>query len=124
MPKVAFGILMIYFDIGNGCLAFGAPVDYVIALIYQPLVVQVHKHFPHSLRAAFIHGKPFPAPITGRTQQTQLFGDTAAVQVLPLPDPLHKFFPTQVITAQSLLSQCFFYLSLGSYTGMIRTGKP
>src|ERR1700737_4116231 len=57
-------IHMVDFQVRKGAHTARAPVDDALATIDQPLFIERHEGFTHSLRQSFIKGKALPRPVT------------------------------------------------------------
>ncbi|OPY86790.1 MAG: hypothetical protein A4E72_01611 [Syntrophus sp. PtaU1.Bin208] len=68
VPEGTGLLLVLHFQIGDGGMAAGAPVDDIIPLINQIFVIKADKDFPHGPRKALIHGKALPVPVAGAPQ--------------------------------------------------------
>ena len=74
-----------HFEVGNGRLQAGRPVDQIFILVDEAQAIHAHERFAHGAGQPFIQGKAFAIPITGSAQMAQLLGDVAAVFVLSIP---------------------------------------
>ncbi|OPX89243.1 MAG: hypothetical protein A4E52_01055 [Pelotomaculum sp. PtaB.Bin013] len=70
IPKMPGFFYMLHFDIGYGGVTFGTPVGNVVIAVNQTALEKLDKDFPHSIRATFIHGKPFPLPVARGAQSS------------------------------------------------------
>ena len=68
MVEMAVEVLVLHFEIGEGRMAATAPVDDVVALVYQSIFVKLNKDFSHRLGETFIHGEPLAVPVAGGSQ--------------------------------------------------------
>ncbi len=55
---------MVDLQIRKGAHTAWTPVDDALTPVNQPLFIQPHKDFTHSLRQSFIKGKALPRPVT------------------------------------------------------------
>ncbi len=125
MPKAARLILILHLYIGEGGDTVRAPVDNAGAFVNKPLIVKADKDMADSFGKALIHGEACPVPIAGDAHLLLLLHNAAAILLLPVPYPLQKLFPPQVIAGQALiLPQVFFHLGLGCNAGMVTAGNP
>ena len=74
------------FEIGDGGLAAGAPVDHVLAAINEALVPQAHEGFADGAGQPGVHREAFARPVDARAFAPDLVIDLAAVFFFPLPD--------------------------------------
>jgi len=124
LPQGPLLLLVFDFQIRNRRMAAGAPVDDVVALIDQPVVVQADEDLPDGLGETGVHREPLPLPVAGATQALELVGDDAAVFFLPLPDPGNELLPAEVMTGQAFLGQFLLHHILGGDAGMVRSRHP
>ena len=66
VPEMTCLVFIFDFCIGNGSQAFRTPVNNPFAPINQAFFIVANEYFLDCLIAAFIHGEPFPFPVTGR----------------------------------------------------------
>ena len=124
VPQVAWLIHILHLRVGEGGGAVGAPVDDAAALVNEALVVQFTEGLSNRLGAAIVHSEPGPVPVGGDTQLALLLHDAGAVFVFPVPDPLQKFLPAQVVAGDALaLAQLLLHLDLGGNARMVRAGE-
>ena len=124
MPEVAVLLLILHLCIRDGGVAVGAPVHHTVAAVDQALVVQTDKHFLHCIRAAFVHGKAFPLPVTAAAQLFQLADDTVAVAGLPIPGALQETIPAHHLLGQPLCPHGLHHLCFGGDGRMVGAGHP
>ena len=85
VPEAGIFIRILHLRVRKGGAAFGAPVYYPVAVIYEPLVVEVYEHLPHRARTLFVHRKGKARPVAGRAELFELRYYPAAVLFLPVP---------------------------------------
>ena len=125
IPQMPGFILMIDFNIAKRRMAMRAPVRNPPSLIDKPFFIERNEYFADGTRAYIVHGKPFTAPIAGRTEASDLLFNTAAVFFFPRPNAFQKFFTPYIITCfPFFFSKLFFHLDLRCDPRMIRTGDP
>ena len=71
-----------------------------------------------------IHGEAQAIPVAGAAQSLQLFNDAVAVLVLPVPNLIQESFTAQVEAGQTLFTELFFNLDLGSDACVVVAGHP
>src|SRR5690606_19672147 len=123
-PEAPLFLLVLHLDVREGGLAPGAPVDDVVPLVDQALPVKVDEDVAHRPGAALIHGEALPLPVARGAQALQLLEDPPAVVVLPLPDPLHKGLPAQIMPAGPFLGQRLLHPHLGGDARVVRPRQP
>ena len=64
MPEMSGLLLMLYFGIGNRCLAKRTPVDDTGSFVDITLIIQTQENFLDCCRASFIHGKALALPVS------------------------------------------------------------
>ena len=97
VPEVARLLLVNHLRIGNGGIAYRAPVYDTAAFIDPALFMHFAEHFGYGFIAAFVHGEALSVPVTGGAKLTELACDPAAVFLFPFPGALQEFFPSQVV---------------------------
>ncbi len=124
IPKMAYFILMLYFDVGKSSLAAGAPIGDAESLVNQSLFIEGNENFSDRARADVIHGETFTLPVAGGAQTADLQADAVAVFLLPLPYAIQEFLAAQVVLVQTFFGDFFFYLDLGSNAGVVFAWEP
>ena len=121
VPRV---LLVFHFQVGEGGLTPGTPVDDVIAAVDQAVPVKSDEDFPHGTGKAFVHGEPLPAPVAGTPQLLQLVRDLPAKLLFPLPDPGDKRVPAEPVAVGAFPGELFFHHVLGRDSGVVGSGQP
>ena len=124
IPEMSVFIFMLHFNIRKCGLTAGTPVRYTEPLINQTFFIKGNKNLTDRFGTNIVHCKPFTAPITGRTEMTNLVTDCISVFFFPCPNTFQEFFTSQVIFGQTLFGNLLFYLDLGSNPCMIFPGEP
>ena len=91
----------------EGRAAARAPVDDVVALVDEALVVELREHLGDGLRAALVEREALAPPVRRVAEHPLLVDDRTAVLALPLPDALDERLAPEVLAALT------FALSLG-----------
>ncbi len=124
VPEVPRLVLILHLHVGQGSDAVGTPVDDAGPLVDQPLLVQGDEHVAHRPAQPLVHGEAGPLPVGGDAQLLLLLDDAGAVLGLPVPDPLQKPLPAQVVAAQALIfAQLLLHLHLGGDARVVRPGE-
>ena len=105
-------------------MATVAPVDDVVALVDEPLVVETDKDLAHGLGQPLVQGEPLPGPVHGSAHSPDLVQDAAAVLLLPAPGLLHELFPAQVVAGLALGGQLPLHHVLGGDAGVVHARHP
>ena len=124
MVKLSLPVVVLDLQVRQGCVTAGTPVDDVIALVDQPLIVQPYKDLPDRLRQPLVHGEPFSLPITGGTQAVELLENHTTVLLPPLPHLLHELFAAQGVAVGPLGVQLLLDNVLGGDPGMVCSRHP
>ena len=122
--ELAVGLLVLRLDVAEGRAAAGAPVDDVVALVDEALVVEVDEGLLDRLAQARVHGEALIAPIHAGPQAPQLPHDGGAALFFPLPDFFQKLLAAQVVAGLAFLGQFALHHVLGGDAGMIAAGNP
>ena len=102
----------------------GAPVDHPVAAVDQALVVQAYEHFLDGIRAARVHSKALPLPVTAGAQLFQLADDAVAVLGLPIPGALQETIAAHHLLGQALGTHGLHDLGLGGDGCVVGAGHP
>ena len=124
MPEMSLLLFILYFRIGNGSIADRTPVYDTGTLVDPAFFMHLTENFRNCFITAFIHGKSFSVPVTGRTHLLQLFNDTSAIFLFPVPGTCQKAFTSEVFFINAFFFQLFNDLNLCCNGGMICTGLP
>ena len=115
---------VLHLQVGEGGVAAGAPVDDVLALVDQVLLVQAHKHRPNGAGQPLVERKALAPPVAGVSQPLHLLDDAVAVDLLPLPDLLHEGLTPEVVAGQAFLCQVLLHDVLRRDARVVRPGEP
>ena len=124
VPQMAGLLLIFHFRVGQGGLAFRAPVDNAVAAIDQPFFVQAHEHLAHGLIAALVHSEALPAPVAAGAQTALLAVDPSAVFLFPCPRALQKALAPHHFLGQALFGHGVHHLHLRGDGSVVRAGQP
>ena len=124
MPEVTGGFIMLSFEVRDGGIATGTPVDHVLAAIDETFLVEADEGFAHRARQALVEGKALARPIAGSAQLHHLLHDHAAGFRLPLPDGLFKLLPAEVAEVDALFGELARHYHLGGNSRMVHARKP
>ena len=97
MVHSPFGLLMINFIIRKRSTAGRTPVNQIVAAIDKPAFIESNEYGADGMGKPFVHRKPFPRPIDGSADFTQLIGDNRMVLFFDLPRAFKKGFPPKVV---------------------------
>ena len=117
-------LFVLYFHVRKRGLATGAPIDDVVAAINEPFFVEPDKNFTHRPGKPGIHGKTFPGPVTGAAQPLQLFDDSSARLLFPLPYPFNEGFSSQGLRSEPFFRELPFNDVLRRYSRVVHAGQP
>ncbi len=109
---------------GEHGLGLGVPVHHAQAAVDESLVVEVHEHLQHALRAQFVHGEGRAVPVARGTQSAQLLQDDASVFLGPCPGMLQELLTSEVALLDALFGQTVHHLGLRGNGGMVGAGHP
>jgi len=120
----AFLLFVFHFQIADGCLQAGTPVDQARPAIEQVFLPQANKCFPHSAGELVVHGETLAAPVATGAQATELLDDSPAETCLPFPGPTQEFLAADGLAAGAFFGEHTFHHELGGNAGVIRAGEP
>ncbi len=112
------------FEVADGGLAAGAPVDDVCAAIDEPLLVKTNEGFSDRNRQALVHGEVFSPPVDRCAEALHLVENCSAVVATPLPYAPDKGFAAHLLAAGALLGQLALDHHLRGDAGVIGSGQP
>ncbi len=124
LPEVPLLLGVNDFEIADGGLAAGAPVDDVRAAVDKPLLVETNEGFPDCDRQVLVHREVFALPVDGDAEALHLLEDGAAVVLFPRPDTLHEGFATEGLPSGALFSELPLDHHLGSDAGVVGAREP
>ena len=124
MDQFTLLVLVFDLDVAEGGVAARTPADYPVAAVDEIFFIEADEHGPDRLREAFVHGEPFPGPVTGVAEAADLLGDPASGAGLPLPDLLDEGLAPQVVAGQPFDGQFPFNDVLGRDAGVVGARHP
>ena len=124
VPEVALDLALLDFQIGNGGMQLGVPVDQPLVPIDQPLLVKLDKHPADGPVEALVHGEAFLCPVGRGAEAAELAGDGTAGFGLPFPNPLHELFAAEIVAGELFRRHLSLHHHLGGDARMIRAGLP
>ena len=124
VPEVAVVGLMLHLVVGERRAAARAPVDDVVALVDEPLVVELGEDLGDGAGAALVEGKAFASPVGRVAKHALLVDERAAVLLLPLPHALEELLAPEVLAALALLLERLLDDVLGGDAGVVGAGQP
>ncbi len=122
--ELAVRWFVLHLKIGKRGMTSGAPVDNIIALIDQSLVIETGKDLTDRARQSLVHCESFSIPITRRPQPFELVYNLTAGFLAPFPDPFYEFFSPDVMPFCSIFGKLTLHHVLGGDSGMVCSGKP
>jgi len=84
----------------------------------------VDEHFTDCIGHLRVHGEVFARPIDRGAQATDLARDSRTRFFLPLPNPLDKLFPAQIVARQFLRVELALDHDLRGNTSMVGARQP
>ncbi len=115
---------MLDFEVGDGGLDAGVPVDDVGAAVDEALLVEADEGFLDGGAEAVVHGEVFAGPVDGGAEALHLVEDGVAVEILPLPDALGEGFAAQLLAGFALFFELALDHHLGGDAGVVGAGDP
>ena len=122
--KVAVEFFVFHLQVRQGRMAPDAPVDDVIPLVDQALIVEIHEDLSNRPGQALVHGEPLAVPVAGGPQPLELVDDGAAVFFSPFPDGFDELLPSQLVPVLPFACQVFFHHVLGGDARMVGPRHP
>ena len=100
VPHVPGGFFVNGFEVADGRIAAGAPVDHVLAAVNHAALIQIDKDFTHRARKAGVEGEALARPVARRPDLDHLALNRAAGFRLPFPDFFLEFLARQVAAVE------------------------
>ncbi|MNF76730.1 hypothetical protein D3C84_588550 [compost metagenome] len=124
VPQAALLVVVLHFEVGDGGVELGVPVDQALAAVDQAVLVQAHEGFFHRFRQAVVHGEALARPVHRAAQAADLPGDGAAGLFLPLPDLFQEFVAAQIMPADAVGRQLALDHHLRGDAGVVGARLP
>ena len=124
VPEVALRFGVFDFEVGEGGLAAGAPVDHVLAAVDEALFVEADEDFAYGAGEAGIEGEALAAPVATGAQADHLALDLIAVLGFPFPHALDEFLASESASVDALFGEFAFDNHLRGDAGVIGAGQP
>src|SRR5512136_1422883 len=124
MIEFSGDLVMFHFEVGQGGLTPGTPIDDVITPVDQAFLIEADENFFDRFRETFIHRKPLTAPVAGSPQFLQLADDGSAGLFFPLPNPLNKFLSSKAVSVEPFLQKLLLYNVLSGNARVVRPRHP
>ena len=124
VPKLALALFVLHFEIAEGGLQGGIPLDHAGAAEDPARLVALHKDMAHRLVQGRVQGEAVAGPVHGAAQTLELMLDGALVLVLPVPDALLEGVPAQLVAVRALGLELTLHHHLGGDAGVIRARHP
>ena len=122
--KFAIDWFVFDFEVADGAFAAGAPVDEVVAAVYEVVVIEADKGFEDGVAEAVVEGEAFAGPVAGDAHAALLATDLAVIFVFPGPDFLEEAFTAEVVAGGFALGEFAFDDVLGGDASVICAGNP
>ena len=124
MVHSPFGLLMVDLIVRKRSTAGRAPVHQIVAAVDKTAFIEGNEYSADGMGKPFVHRKPFPRPIDGSADFTQLIGDNRVVLFFDFPRAFKKGFPPEIVPCFAFRFQLAFNHILRCDTGMVGTGYP
>ncbi len=124
VPEMAGGFLVRGFEIGDGGVAAGAPVDHVLAAVDESFFVEADEDFADGAGEAGVECEALAGPVAGGADADHLAFDGAAGFGFPLPDALFEGFASHGAAVEAFGGELAFDDHLGGDAGVVGAGEP
>ncbi len=101
--ELADALLVLDFEVGDGGLDAGVPVDDVGAAIDEALLVEADEGLVDGGREAVVHGEVLAGPVDGGAEALHLVEDGSAVELAPCPDLFDEGVAAEILAGLCLL---------------------
>jgi hypothetical protein len=122
--ELADALFVLDFEVGDGGLEDGVPVDDVRAAIDEALLVEADEGLAHGERELVVHGEVLALPVDGGAEALHLVGDGRAVLALPRPDALGEGFAGEVGAGLAFGGELALDHHLRGDAGVVGAGNP
>ncbi len=124
LPQMALVLVVNHFEVADGGLAPGTPVDDVCAAIDEALLVEADEGFPHCDGKMIVHGEVLALPVDGCAEALHLVEDGAAVVAFPLPNARFKCLAAKLLAGRAFRGELAFDHQLRGDAGVVGAGYP
>ena len=123
-PELTLLFFVRDFEIADGGLTAGAPVDDVGAAIDEAVFVKADEGFAHGDGEVLVHGVVLARPVDGVADALHGGEDGAAVVAAPLADALNEDFAAEGLPGCAFADEQALDEHLRGDAGVIGAGKP
>ncbi len=115
---------MLHFVVRKRRSAPRTPVDDVIPLVDETLVVELREDLGDGARTALVEREAFALPVRGVAEHALLVHDGAAVLLLPFPHARHERLAPEILPPLAFLAQGLLDHVLRRDARVVRPRKP
>ena len=124
MPHAALFFRRHDFQVGQGRVQHGVPVDQPFSPVDQTFLVQRDELAPHGLRQPFVHREAVTRPVHRGAEAAHLHADAVAGVFFPFPHRVDEPFAAEIVPRGALGEQLAFDHHLRRDTGVVGAGLP
>jgi len=122
--ELSEAFLVLDFEVGDGGLDAGVPVDDVGAAVDEALFIEADEGFLDRDGEAVVHGEVLAVPIDGGAEALHLVEDGGTVELAPAPDALDEGLAAELFAGGALGGELALDHHLGGDAGVVGTGNP
>ncbi len=122
--ELAEAFFVLDFEVGDGGLDAGVPVDDVGSAVDEALLVEADEGFLDGDGEAVVHGEVLALPVDGGAEALHLVEDGAAVELAPAPDALDEGFAAELFAGCAFGGELALDHHLGGDAGVVGAGDP
>ncbi len=124
IPEMSVVGLVLDFVVCERRAAPRTPVDDVVSLVDETLVVKLREHLRDGARAALVEREALTLPVCRVAEHALLVDNRPAILLLPLPDALEELLAPEVLAALPLLLERLLYDVLRRDARVVGAGEP
>ncbi len=122
--ELAEALFVLDFEVGDGGLDAGVPVDDVGSAVDEALLVEADEGFFDRDGEAVVHGEVFAGPVDGGAEALHLVENGSAVELAPAPDTLGEGFAAKLLAGGAFFLELALDHHLGGDAGVVGAGDP
>jgi hypothetical protein len=124
VPELAAAFLVFHFEIAEGRLERGIPLDHAGAAVDASGLVAFHEDVAHGAVQGRVQGEAVAGPVHGAAQALELVLDGPLVLLFPVPDARLEGIAAQLMPVRAFRLELALHHHLGGDAGMIGAGHP
>ena len=124
MVELAEALFVFDFEVGDGGLGDGVPVDDVGSAIDEALLVEADEGLFDGGGELVVHGEVLAGPVDAGSEALHLVEDGSAVELAPCPDLFYEGVTAEILTGLAFFFELTLDHHLGGDAGVVGAGDP